>query len=157
MSAPTHAFVFRDRREPGALAQVAHLAAAWFARRACSGIDPQEGAPMHIEQSQWSEFFAELSRQAEGYDASIEVMSGELGYQVEVRRANLLEVAFDAREGISISVGDGLTGHDETLRHVIPGPVAVETSDEPGVPAALMIEDANDARTLVRLAAPPVR
>ena len=111
---------------------------------------------MHIEQSQWNDYFAELTRQAQGYDASIEILSGELGYQVEVRRANLLELAFDAREGISISVGDGPTGQDEILRHVIAGPVAVETSDEPGVPGALMIEDANDARTLVRLAAPRV-
>jgi hypothetical protein len=107
---------------------------------------------MLIDQSQWTYYFEELSRQAEGYDTAIEVMSGELGDQVEVRRARLLEIAFDPREGISISVGSN--GHDELLRHVVAGPRRVETTDEPGVPAALMLEDATGARTLVRLAAP---
>jgi hypothetical protein len=109
---------------------------------------------VHIEQSQWTGYFAELSRQAEGYTTSIEVLSGALGYQVEVRRASLLELAFDSRDGISISVGDAPSGRDEILRHVIVGPFAVDTSDEPGVPGALMIEDAGGTRTLVRLAAP---
>ena len=78
-------------------------------------------------------------------------MSGALGDQVEVRSAPLLEIAFDPREGIAISVA-GPSGRDEVLRHVIVGPTTVETSDEPGVPAALMIHDADGVRTLLRLA-----
>jgi hypothetical protein len=104
---------------------------------------------MLIEPSRWTEYLAELSRQAEGYDTAIEIMSGELGDQVEVRRAPLNEVTFDPREGIAVSVGV-----PETLRHVIARASRLEATDEPGVPSALMIEDEDATKTLVRFAAP---
>jgi hypothetical protein len=34
---------------------------------------------MLIEQNRWNEYLAELTRQAEGYEVSIEILSGELG------------------------------------------------------------------------------
>jgi|tagenome__1003787_1003787.scaffolds.fasta_scaffold20392007_1 hypothetical protein len=108
---------------------------------------------MLIYQGQWTDYFDELSRQAEGFDTAIEVIGGELGYQVEVSRASLLELAFDGREGISISVAEN-GRREEMLRHVVAGPSRVEATDEPGVPAALMIEDAGGTRTLLRFAAP---
>src|SRR4051812_15244055 len=76
------------------------------------GVHVRKGSAMLIEQRQWTDYFDELSRQAERYETAIEVMSGELGYQVEVRRAPLLELAFDAREGVSVSVGRD-AGHEE--------------------------------------------
>jgi hypothetical protein len=102
---------------------------------------------MLIEQTLWMQYFAELSRQAEGYDTTIEIMSPELGDQVEVRRAPLSELAFDPREGISVSVGD-------TVRHVIGHPSRVEATDEPGVPSALQFEAEDGTKTLLRFAAP---
>jgi hypothetical protein len=40
------------------------------------------------------------------------------------------------------------------LRHAVVCPSRIDVTDEPGVPSAVMIEDAAGTRTLVRLAAP---
>jgi Family of unknown function (DUF5335) len=106
---------------------------------------------MLIEKSQWSEYFAELTRQAEGYTTSIEIMSGSLGDQVEARETPLHEFAYDPHEGIAVSVGGTTAKFPVILRHVISDPATVETTDEPGVPAALEIVGEDGVRTLVRL------
>lgn len=108
---------------------------------------------MLIEQSRWSDYLAELTRQAEGYDVTVEVLSSDLGDQVEVSRARLSELAFDARDGFAVAVSDP-EGHDELLRHVIAEPVRIEATDEPGVPGAVLVEDEAGTKTLVRLEAP---
>jgi hypothetical protein len=106
---------------------------------------------MLIEPNRWTDYFAELSRHAEGYPTSIEILSDQLGDQVEARQAPLRELAFDPREGIAVSLG-GVSGEAPVvLRHVIAAPTRVEATDEPGVPAALMIEDEDGVRTLLRL------
>lgn len=109
---------------------------------------------MLIEASRWTEYFAELSRQAEGYDTAIEIMSAGMGDQVEVRRAPLRELTYEAREGIAVSVG----GRDvEVLRHAIQRPTRVEVTDEPGIPSALMVQEEDGTKTLLRFAAPGPR
>jgi hypothetical protein len=108
---------------------------------------------MLIEQSQWSEYLAELTRQAEGYDVSIEVLAPDLGDQVAVRLARLSALAFDPREGIAVAVSDP-EGHDELLRHVVAQPTRLEATDEIGVPNTLLVEDAGGVKTLVRLLQP---
>ncbi len=111
---------------------------------------------MLIEQPRWSEYLDELSRHADGYATTIEVMSAELGDQTEARNVPLCELAFDPREGIAVSVGGTRTEHPVVLRHVIAGPQRLEVTDEPGVPSALMIDAEDGTRTLIRLSAPAV-
>jgi len=108
---------------------------------------------MLIEPSRWGDYLAELSRQADGYTTAIEILSQELGDQVEVRRAPLIELAFDPRDGIAVAIGDP-TGQIEVLRHTVARPTLLEATDEPGVPSALLIEDDEGTKTLVRFAAP---
>jgi hypothetical protein len=108
---------------------------------------------MLIEQTQWNEFLAELTRQADGYDVTVELLDPELGDQIEVRRARLAALAFDPREGIAVAVSDP-SGREELLRHVIAEPARLEATDEPGVPGALLIEAAGGTKTLIRLAEP---
>jgi hypothetical protein len=103
---------------------------------------------MRIEQGEWSAYLAELSRQAEGYRTTIEVLGEDIGDQIEAREMPLRELAFDPREGIALSLGEM---DSETLRHVMPEPVDLETTDEPGVPSALMVEQADGLRTVIRL------
>lgn len=105
---------------------------------------------MLIEPEQWGPYLAELSRQAEGYDVTVELLLGDLGDQVEVRWARLAEIAFDPREGIAVAVSDP-AGHAELLRHLIAEPARVEVTDEPGVPGTLLVEQADGTKTLVRL------
>jgi hypothetical protein len=109
---------------------------------------------MRIERGEWSAYLAELSRQAEGYRTTIEVLGEDIGDQIEAREVPLRELAFDPREGIALSVGGRGGEFPVVLRHVIPEPVDLETTDEPGIPGALMIEQAGGRRTVIRLAAP---
>jgi hypothetical protein len=108
---------------------------------------------MLIEQARWSEYLDELSRHAEGYPVTIEVMAAELGDQTEARSVPLRELAFDPREGIAVTVGGTTPEHPVVLRHVIANPLSLEVTDEPGVPSALMIDAGDGTRTLIRLGA----
>lgn len=109
---------------------------------------------MLIENDRWTKYFAELTRHAEGYVTSIEIMSAELGDQVEAREMPLREFAYDPHEGIAVSVGGATPDFPVVLRHVIGRPARVEATDEPGVPAALEIVGEDGVRTLVRLVPP---
>jgi hypothetical protein len=105
---------------------------------------------MLIEPSGWKQFLAELSRQVSGWDISVEVMSEELGDQIEISLAPLSEVTFDPREGVAIAVGYG----HQVLRHVIAQPVRLDATEDAGIPLALHVEDAEGTRTLLRLLPP---
>lgn len=111
---------------------------------------------MMIEQRRWSEYLDELSRHAEGYPTTIEIMAAELGDQTEARDVPLRELAFDPREGIAVSVGGTTAEHPVILRHVIASPQSLEVTDEPGIPSALKVDAEDGTRTLIRLGAPGV-
>jgi hypothetical protein len=106
---------------------------------------------MLIEQTNWTDYLVELSRYAEGYSTSIEVLSTELGDQTEARSVPLRELAYDPHEGIAVSVGGTTAEHPVVLRHVIARPTRLEVTDEPGIPTALMIDAEDGTRTLIRL------
>ena len=109
---------------------------------------------MEIARGEWELYFAELSRQADGYRTTIEVLGDELGDQIEARDVPLRELAFDPREGVAVSVGGHGDEFPVVLRHVIAGPARVQATDEPGVPATIMVEGDDGGRTLIRLRAP---
>lgn len=106
---------------------------------------------MLIEQTRWTEYPDELSRHAEGYPVTIELMTAELGDQTEARRVPLRELAFDPREGIAVAVGGTTAEHPVVLRHVIARPQRLEVTDEPDLPSALMVDAEDGTRTLIRL------
>jgi uncharacterized protein (DUF2267 family) len=109
---------------------------------------------MLIERADWADYLAELSRQAAGYTATIDVMTPELGLQTEARSVPLDELGFEQHEGIAIAVGDGTAAHPVTLRHAVADPIRLEATDEPGVPAALAVDGEDGTRTLIRLHPP---
>lgn len=111
---------------------------------------------MLIEQTRWSEYLDELSRHAEGYPTTIEIMAAELGDQTEARDVPLRELAFDPHEGIAISVGGTTAEHPVILRHVIASPLSLEVTDEPGIPSAVKVDAEDGTRTLIRLGTPAV-
>jgi hypothetical protein len=113
---------------------------------------------MLIEPTRWTEYLDELSRHAEGYATTIEIMNTDLGDQTAARRVPLRELGFDPHEGIAVAVGGTTAKHPVVLRHVIARPRQLETTDEPDIPSALMIDAEDGTRTLIRidLAATPV-
>lgn len=107
---------------------------------------------MQIERHHWNEFFADLSRRAVNSVVSIEVMSTQLGDQVDEHDVLLDGIEFDPRDGIVVSMADR---GNVVVRHAIPNPIKVQVVDTPGVPQAVMVEAADGTRTLLHLA-PPV-
>ena len=73
----------------------AAVPAAVSASRGPAGGGPapiHEETAMRIEQRNWSEYLAELSRQAEGYRTTIEILDEDIGDQVEARDVPLREL-----------------------------------------------------------------
>lgn len=107
---------------------------------------------MLIEPRCWGVYLQQLTRQAAGYQVTVEVLDPDLGSQIEVRSARLAELAYDPHEGIAVAVSDS-KGHAGLLRHVVAEPTRLETTNEPGVPGSLLVA-ADGVKTLVRLMPP---
>jgi len=109
-----------------------------------------------IPRREWRGFFDSFSRQHEGWLATLEVLSADVGAQEEGRELPLAGVSLssggDETESISIDLG---TKPDEHISHAINEPTAVwlEQTEE-GANAALEIEVADGTKTLLRFRSP---
>ena len=109
-----------------------------------------------IPRREWKGFFDSFSRQHEGWLATLEVLTADVGAQEEARELPLAGVSLssggDETEAISIDLG---TRPDEHVSHAISDPTAVwlEQTEE-GANAALEIERADGTKTLLRFRSP---
>lgn len=109
-------------------------------------------ATREIPREEWIEFFDGFSRQHEGWLVTVEVLSSELGAQVEARELRLegitADLKGDGEDTISIMVGET---PDDHVTHTITAPshVRLEQTQE-GANEALQIESASGAMTLLR-------
>ena len=109
-----------------------------------------------IPRDQWREELDSFSRQHEGWLATLEVLSADVGAQEEGRELPFAGVSLssggDETEAISIDLG---TKPDEHVSHAISRPTAVwlEQTEE-GANAALEIEVADGTKTLLRFRSP---
>ena len=104
----------------------------------------------------WTEYFDAFARRSDGLLVTIEVMSQELGDQTDVERLPLQAIGYDPKDDVlEISVGGRSTRYPVVLRHFISSPqtISVEESSPPS-PAAILVTDASDVRTLIRLFEP---
>ncbi|HEY5046247.1 MAG TPA: DUF5335 family protein [Solirubrobacteraceae bacterium] len=105
----------------------------------------------------WTHYFDSIGASIEGQLVTIEVMSDELGDQVDVERLPLQAISYDANENmLEVSVGGRGPRYPVLLRHFISQPQTI-TLEESGrlVPDAILVTDASDTRTLIRLIEPP--
>lgn len=105
-----------------------------------------------IPRNQWKKFFDNLSRKQEGWEATLEVFSPDIGDQVEERHMFLTgmtaELA-DSGDKIEIMMGGHPNGH---LTHIVTAPVEVNLQQTSvGVDAALQIRAADGTTTLLHL------
>ena len=109
-----------------------------------------------IPREQWNNFFDSFSRQHEGWLATLELLTTDLGAQKEAN-----ELAF---EGISLNSGNAAPqaivinlarSSTDHVTHVVDHPrhVWLQRTDE-GADASLEIESDDDAKTLLRFRAP---
>jgi hypothetical protein len=116
-------------------------------------------ATQEISRDEWTTFLDRFSRQHEGWLVTLEVFAPDIGAQAEARELPLAGISAAAKESepktIAISVGKTPEDH---VTHTITEPTRVwleQTSE--GANAALEIESADGAKTLLRFrsALPP--
>jgi hypothetical protein len=110
-----------------------------------------------LDPGQWMEYFDSITPSIDGQLVTIEVMSSELGDQVDVERLPLQAIGYDPKDDmLEISVGGRGVRYPVVLRHFISSPqaISVESSDSLN-PRAILVTDASGAQTLIRLFEPP--
>ena len=109
-----------------------------------------------IPREEWAEFLDSFSRQHEGWLVTVEVLSEEIGAQVEAEAKPLegitAELKGSGKDSISINVGLNPSEH---ITHSIQAPTHVRIEQaENGADIALQIESSDAATTLLRLRSP---
>jgi hypothetical protein len=108
-----------------------------------------------IKNSEWKEFFDNLSRDLDGWETRIEVFGNDVGAQVISSGLPFHGLTLEEKEGeptIELSVGSGVGSHQT---HNIANVVKVEfegTGVGPG--GVLDIEDTTGTKTLIKLVQP---
>ena len=109
-------------------------------------------ATKEIPRDEWNPFLGAFSKQYEGWLATLEILSADIGAQQEARDLPFEGISFisidSEPETIVISLGKAADDH---VTHVVNKPTRVwlEQTVE-GANAALEIESADDIKTLLR-------
>ena len=87
-----------------------------------------------LPREQWQQFFDKLTHDYENFDVTIEVLSRDLGDQVEAERLPLAYLAYDEKDDAFIVAVGGRDGrYPVQLRHIIEHPRTIyadELTDE---------------------------
>ena len=105
-----------------------------------------------IPKQEWTGFFDSFSRKHEGWIVNMEILSSEIGAQIEEREMSFEGITdeWDETEGNAIMIMTGARP-DDHITHSISHPtqVSLEQTDE-GADAALAIKSADGVTTLLR-------
>jgi Family of unknown function (DUF5335) len=101
---------------------------------------------------EWVEYFDSIAPSIDGMLVTIEVMSGQLGDQVDVERLPLQAINYDPKDNmLDISVGGRSARYPVVLRHFIANPQTISVELSGPRPSAILVTDADGVRTLIRL------
>ncbi len=105
---------------------------------------------------QWVEYFDSLAPSLDGLLVTIEVMSEQLGDQIDVERLPLETIGYDHKDKVlEIAVGGHGVRYPVLLRHFIYSPQTISIAESGSIsPSAILVTDASGARTLIRLFEP---
>ncbi|ACZ87429.1 DUF5335 family protein [Streptosporangium roseum] len=114
--------------------------------------------PQGLPRDEWREFFDDMTRNYEGVDVTIEVVSGEFGDLVEAERVPLAYLEYDPREDqFSVGVGGRDGRYPVVLRHAVDHPQRVLSDTmRQGTMRAFDVVDAEGVQTIVTLYLTPV-
>ena len=106
-----------------------------------------------LSPEEWVEYFDSIAPRIDGLLVTIEVMSEQLGDQVDVERLPLQAIGYDPKDSVlEIAVGGRGLRFPVLLRHFISDPQAISVEESgPLSPVAILVTDASGAKTLIRL------
>ena len=104
----------------------------------------------------WVEYFDSIARRIDGQLVTIEVMSEELGDQIDIERLPVQAIGYDPKDNmLEVSVGGRGVRYPVVLRHFISDPQAISVEESGQLaPKAILVTDASGVRTLIRLFEP---
>jgi hypothetical protein len=111
---------------------------------------------VELDTERWTEYFDALAANLEGSTVTIEIMSDELGDQLDVERLPLQAIGYDSRDAkLELSLGGRDRRYPVVLWHFIDNPQTI-TVEQTGAltPEAILVIDASGTRTLIRLFEP---
>lgn len=107
-----------------------------------------------LDAGRWAEYFDSLTPSVEGLPVTVEVMSGELGDQLEVDNLAVQTIGYDHKDDVVEVAVEGPEPHSEVLRHFISAPREISVEQEDGLPSSILVTAADGVRTLIRLHRP---
>ncbi|GGK66818.1 hypothetical protein Sme01_10290 [Sphaerisporangium melleum] len=107
-----------------------------------------------LPRGEWREFFDAMTRDYEGVEVTVEVLSSELGDQMEAERSPLAYLEYDPKDD-QFAVGLGGRGGGMVTRHAVDHPqrIMADTVQE-GAVRAFDVVDAEGSETIVTLRRP---
>jgi hypothetical protein len=101
----------------------------------------------------WRDFFELLTKEHEGDDVTIEVVSLDFGDQLEAEKLPLAYIEYDDKDDVFIVAVGGRDGrYPAVLRHMIAHPKTIMVdSPAPNVTMAIDVVGGDGAQTLVTL------
>jgi hypothetical protein len=104
----------------------------------------------------WQDFLESLTKEREGEDVTIEVLTAEYGDQYTAEKLPFSYVEYDPKDDVVIVAVGGRDRRYPVLRHMIEHPQKVLfTSSLPDAGVALEVTGADDAQTLITFHRPP--
>jgi hypothetical protein len=106
-----------------------------------------------IPRHQWSEALELLTKDHEGDEVTIEVMSGDLGNQHEAEKLPLTYIDYDTKDDtVIVAVGGRDSRYPVVLRHIIAKPQAILFHPpDPNAAEAIEVVDGQGAQTILTL------
>ncbi|HZQ29095.1 MAG TPA: DUF5335 family protein [Acidimicrobiales bacterium] len=108
---------------------------------------------LELARDDWRPFFETLTKEFQGHDATIEILSRDYGDQVEAEHLPFASITYDDKDDVVIVAVGGKDGrYPVELRHMIEHPQRIlADSLTPEVPWAIEIVGTDDTRTIVTI------
>jgi hypothetical protein len=105
----------------------------------------------------WRPYFDELSRTLGTVEATVEVVGGDIGAQIEASRLVLTGISYDDRDDVLVIGLDAPGEPAEDLERMVDRPqrIMVATSEAPPEEMTIDVEDAEGHQTIVHVERPP--
>jgi hypothetical protein len=109
---------------------------------------------VEIRSDKWSHALSEWNAVHDGWLVSVDVLSPELGAQLEIRDLPLIGVVAEPQNGGNVTIAAGTQGGGQ-ITHMVQSPARIwlERADN-GADVALQIESADGTKTIVRFKTP---
>jgi hypothetical protein len=109
-----------------------------------------------VPRAEWHDALEELTRAAQGYEVTIEVLDREFGDEAEIQRLPLAYLEYDHKDdAVIVAVGGSDSRYPVVLRHIVEHPQRIlRDSLGPGGTVALDVIGPDESHTIITLRKP---